>query len=99
METTTDINGKMTLLDRARSVTNNKIKKLGNPTQSAPLVHHWQKCTTRPCMLHLQKPATAEVTHCFRSAMMVLLLGKCCPRSLSLFGPNRQKSGGIKSKL
>jgi len=39
------------------------------------------------------------VTHCFTAAIMVLLLGKCCPHSPSFIGLIRWKSEGSKSRL
>lgn len=38
------------------------------------------------------------MNHCVTAAVMVSLLGKCFPPSLSLFGPKRWKSEGTKSR-
>lgn len=39
-----------------------------------------------------------EATHCFAAAVMVLLLGKCCPFSPSFISSNRWNSEGAKSR-
>jgi len=43
---------------------------------------HFCQWWTKACMTCSYKSAPAEVTHCF-TASTVLLLGKCCPHSLS----------------
>jgi len=50
-------------------------------------------------MLCSEKSVLAELTLCITVAMMVLLLGKCCPYSPSFISPNRWKSEVIKSGL